>query len=137
MFALENAIGGEIFVPKIPSYKIKDVAQAIAPDCEHRIVGIRPGEKLHEEMITIADAPNTIELDNYFVICPSNLGYLSRQVDDYTRHYNARLVPNGFTYNSGENTEWLNVEEIRKEIKMHVDPSFAPAQPLAVNLMIT
>ena len=134
LIALENAIGGEIFVPKIPSYKIKDVAEAIAPACEHRVVGIRPGEKMHEEMITVADAPNTIELKNYFVICPSNLGYLSRQVDDYVRHYNARLVPNGFTYNSGENTEWLNVEEIREEIKAHVDPDFVPApiQPVAV-----
>ncbi|MEM1318598.1 MAG: UDP-N-acetylglucosamine 4,6-dehydratase (inverting) [Bacteroidota bacterium] len=133
MFAIEHAIGGEIFIPKIPSYKLSDVAKAIGPECEHRITGIRPGEKMHEEMITIADAPNTIEIDNYFIICPSNLGYLSRIKEDYLRHYNGKSVPNNFTYNSGENKEWLNVEAIREEIRQHVDPNFMVNTPMVAN----
>ncbi|MEM9917143.1 MAG: UDP-N-acetylglucosamine 4,6-dehydratase (inverting) [Bacteroidota bacterium] len=130
LFALEHAMGGEIFVPKIPSYKITDVAQAIGPDCEHPIIGIRPGEKLHEEMITIADSIHTIEVDDYYVICPANLTYLGRGRADYLRHYDATPVPEGFRYNSGENSEWLSVEDIRDQIKTHVDSTFSV--PVAV-----
>ncbi len=124
LFAIENSVGGEIYIPKIPSYKITDVATAIGPDCEQKIIGIRPGEKLHEEMITPADSHNTIELENYFVICPTNLTYLGKEKEDYIRHYNATAVPIGFSYNSGENKEWMTVEDIRRDIKAHVDPNF-------------
>jgi UDP-N-acetylglucosamine 4,6-dehydratase (inverting) len=116
--ALEHAWGGEIFVPKIPSYKITEVATAIAPEAEQRIVGIRPGEKLHEEMITVTDALNTVELDKYFVICPADS--LNWKMADFAKHFNGKVVPEGFSYNSGENTEWLSVEEIREQIKLHV-----------------
>ena len=72
-WAIKNSLGGEIFVPKIPSYRIADVAQAIGPSCKHNIVGIRPGEKMHEEMITSSDSFSTIDLGNYYAILPSDL----------------------------------------------------------------
>lgn len=121
LFALENMWGGEIFVPKIPSYRITDLAEAIAPGCHTEIVGIRPGEKLHEEMITETDALNTIEFDDYFVILPSMVLW---SVDEFTRDFNGERCSHGFKYSSGTNTEWLTVEEIRELIKLHVDPSF-------------
>ncbi len=134
MFALENAIGGEIFIPKIPSYRIEDVAKAIAPDCTFDYVGIRPGEKLHEEMVTPADSHNTIELENHFVICPANLVSVGKEISDYLRHYNAKPVEIGFNYNSGDNTEWISVEEMRNLIKEHVDPNFDTTPvPVAVS----
>ena len=122
LFALENALGGEVLVPKIPSYKIMDMAKAIGPNCEYPIVGIRPGEKLHEEMITLSDSFNTIETDKYFMILPS--GATDEQKDKFLHHYDARKVRQGFSYNSGENTEWIDVEEIREQIVKHVDSNF-------------
>ena len=124
LFALENALGGEIFIPKIPSYKITDIAEAIGPDCEHPVIGIRPGEKLHEEMITPADSYNTIELEKHFVICPTNLTYLDKTKEDYLLHYGAKPVTEGFSYDSGTNTEWLTAEELRGLIHHHVDAAF-------------
>ncbi|MDO1445131.1 UDP-N-acetylglucosamine 4,6-dehydratase (inverting) [Rhodocytophaga aerolata] len=121
LYAIENSWGGEIFVPKIPSYKITDVAEAIGPDCRQEVVGIRPGEKLHEEMITETDSLNTIELENYYVICPSTPLW---SVDEYNKAFNGRTVPMGFKYNSGTNDQWLSVEEIREQIRLHVDPTF-------------
>ena len=122
LFALENMWGGEIFVPKIPSYKITDVADAIAPDCKKRIVGIRPGEKLHEEMITATDALSTVEFNKYFVILPSIPLW---DIDEFIGAFNGKLSRDGFCYNSGANSQWLSVEEIRTLIKSHVDPTFA------------
>lgn len=122
LFALQNAIGGEVFVPKIPSYKITDVAAAIGPNCEQKIVGIRPGEKLHEEMITETDSLNTIETKKYYVICPANSVNFTKQ--DYISHYEGKSVADGFSYNSGQNEEWLNVEELRQQIVDHVDADF-------------
>ncbi|MFH1026961.1 MAG: UDP-N-acetylglucosamine 4,6-dehydratase (inverting) [Pseudomonadota bacterium] len=121
LYALENMWGGEIFVPKIPSYKITDVAEAVAPDCTLKMVGIRPGEKLHEEMITMTDALSTVEFEKYFVILPS-IGIWD--VDKFTATFNGKLCGDGFCYNSGTNTEWLSIEEIRQLIKTHVDPAF-------------
>jgi FlaA1/EpsC-like NDP-sugar epimerase len=124
-FALENALGGEIFVPKIPSYRITEVAKAIGPDCEHLVVGIRPGEKLHEEMITSSDSQNTIETVKYYVIVPNSQGGSYESVmDRYLSHYEAKYVKPGFCYSSGENTDWLNAAQIRDLIKKHVDSSF-------------
>lgn len=108
--ALEDMWGGEIFVPKIPSYRITDVAKAIAPELPTRIVGVRPGEKIHEEMITETDAYNTIELEDYFVILPSMKLW---DVDAFMAHFNGRPCPEGFRYCSGTNTRWLSVEELR------------------------
>lgn len=121
MHALEHAWGGEIFVPKIPSYRITDVAKAIAPDCEQIIVGIRPGEKVHEEMITPSDSFNTYDLGKYYTILPSTTTW---KLEDFKKTFNAQLVPQGFAYNSGENTEWETVESLRKLIVEHVDPTF-------------
>lgn len=118
---IERMWGGEIFVPKIPSYRIIDVAEAIAPDCRKELVGIRPGEKLHEEMITETDALNTLEFDNYFVILPSLKWW---DADEYAKIFNGRFCGDGFKYNSGTNTEWLTVDKIRELIKIHVDPHF-------------
>lgn len=123
LYALKNAIGGEIFVPKIPSYKITDVATAIGPNCKQVDVGIRPGEKLHEEMITETDSFNTIEIGKYYAILPSTSESI-RNV--YTNHYNAKFVEQGFKYNSGTNTEWMTVEDIREQIKTFVDKDFNP-----------
>jgi len=122
MFALGNHLGGEIFIPKIPSYKILDVAHAVAPECETRDVGMRPGEKLHEEMITDTDSLNTIDLGPYYAILPSVSFTYNEQ--DYMKHHKAEKVPFGFKYNSGTNTEWETVEGIRELIKLHVDPNF-------------
>ncbi len=122
MYALENHLGGEIFVPKIPSYRILDMAKAIAPACEMTVVGIRPGEKLHEEMITDTDSLNTIDLGKFFAILPSVSFTYSE--DDYISHHKAEKVPFGFKYNSGTNTEWETIDTLRQLIVDHVDPGF-------------
>ncbi|SIO49159.1 UDP-N-acetylglucosamine 4,6-dehydratase (inverting) [Chitinophaga niabensis] len=121
LHALESAWGGEIFVPKIPSYKITDVATAIGPNCEQKIVGIRPGEKVHEEMITSSDSFSTYDLGKYYAILPQSLNF---KLDDFVKTFNATPVVQGFRYNSGENNEWVSVDEIRTLIKEHVDPAF-------------
>lgn len=119
--ALQIQWGGEIFVPKIPSYRINDVATAIAPNCRQKVVGIRPGEKLHEEMVTETDAINTIEFKDYFVILPSMELW---NVDELCRTFDGKLCEPGFFYNSGTNSDWLDVEQLRSLIKLHVDPNF-------------
>jgi UDP-N-acetylglucosamine 4,6-dehydratase (inverting) len=121
LYALENAWGGEIFVPKIPSYKITEVAKAIGPDCQQEVVGIRPGEKLHEEMITETDALSTVELDKYYVILPFTPQW---DVEKFVMHFGGKRVPAGFHYDSANNDEWLNAEQIQEEIRLHVDPAF-------------
>lgn len=121
LYAVENAWGGELFVPKIPSYKITEVAKAVCPKCEIKVVGIRPGEKLHEEMITESDSLNTLDCGKYYVIIPSHPVW---NKDEYLKKFNAKYVPEGFRYNSGENTEWVKAEELRVLIKEHVDPTF-------------
>lgn len=121
LHAMETAWGGEIFVPKIPSYKITDVAKAIAPEAKQEIVGIRPGEKLHEEMITSSDSFTTYDLGKYYAILPQVPNF---NLQEYIKYFNAKLVPQGFQYNSGENKEWVSVDEIRKLIVEHVDANF-------------
>jgi UDP-N-acetylglucosamine 4,6-dehydratase (inverting) len=121
MHALEHAWGGEIFVPKIPSYKIMDVAVAIAPDCEYKVVGIRPGEKVHEEMITPSDSFNTYDLGKYYTILPTKTKW---KLDDFIEKFEANKVAQGFAYNSGTNTEWETVDSLRKLITEHVDANF-------------
>lgn len=121
LYALENMWGGEIFVPKIPSYRILDIAEAIAPACRKQIVGIRPGEKLHEEMVTSTDALNTVEFSKYFVILPS-IGLWD--VNCFLKEFTGKMCPDGFSYNSGDNTQWLSPEDIRTLIKTHIDADF-------------
>ena len=118
MYAIEHHLGGEIFVPKIPSYRILDIAEAIAPDCKRRVVGIRPGEKLHEEMITDTDSLNTIDLGKYYAILPSVS--FSYSETDFLEHHKAVKVPFGFRYNSGTNTDWETVDSLKKNIDIHV-----------------
>lgn len=122
LFALENMWGGELYVPKIPSYRITDVAEAIAPGCRKEIVGIRPGEKLHEEMITQTDAMSTIEFEKYFVMLPSMRLW---DTDKYMKSFGGKYCPADFSYSSGTNTEWLTVAQLRGLIKAHIDPAFA------------
>ena len=123
-YAIEKAWGGEVFVPKIPSYKISDVATAIAPGLEQKIVGIRPGEKLHEEMITASDSYNTVDLGKYYAILPQKSPYSQYSKDDYKKAFNGTDVANEFSYNSGNNTEWESIESLRELVKIHVDPNF-------------
>ena len=121
MHALENAWGGELFVPKIPSYKLMDVAEAIGPDCEKPVVGIRPGEKVHEEMISPSDSFNTYDLGKYYVILPNDPMWSK---EEFIKTFGAKKVLEGFSYNSGENENWETVESLRELIKTHVDPEF-------------
>lgn len=121
LFAIKNAWGGELFVPKIPSYKITEVAEAIGPECDHINIGIRPGEKIHEEMITASDSFSTYDLGNYYVIVPFTHDW---SIDDFIKKFNAVKVQQGFTYNSGQNSEWITVEELRTLISQHVDSNF-------------
>lgn len=123
-YAIEKAWGGEVFVPKIPSYKIFDVAKAIAPDLEHRIVGIRPGEKLHEEMITASDSYNTVDLGKYYAILPQKSPYSSYTKEEYKKEFKGIDVPEGFAYDSGSNSDWETVESLRELVKKHVDSNF-------------
>ncbi|MCL4126312.1 UNVERIFIED_CONTAM: hypothetical protein GTU68_028528 [Idotea baltica] len=122
MNALDIAWGGEIFVPKIPSYKITDVATAIAPECKQEVVGIRPGEKLHEEMITVSDSLNTWDLGKYYAILPQKPNF---NLEEYISHFKAKRVEDGFSYNSGDNSDWETIESLREQIKIHVDPNFS------------
>lgn len=123
LWSLENALGGELFVPKIPSYRIADVAEAIGPSCEKPVVGIRPGEKIHEEMITASDSFTTIDLGAYYAILPSD-GLVKQSYEAAGISINS--VPQGFAYDSGSNPDFLNVEQLRALIRDHVDPLFVP-----------
>jgi len=118
---LEKMWGGEIYVPKIPSYLISDLAEAVAPDCQLRSIGMRPGEKLHEEMITVSDAINTIELEDEYVILPSMRLW---DVDEFIEVNNAVRCQENFEYNSNDNPERLSIDELRVLIREHVDPDF-------------
>jgi UDP-N-acetylglucosamine 4,6-dehydratase len=121
MNALEIAWGGELFVPKIPSYKITEVAKAIGPNCKHEIIGIRPGEKVHEEMITNSDSFTTYDLGKYYVILPQIPNW---DLQKYLTHFNAVKVHEGFNYSSGQNAEWVNAEQLRKLIVENIDENF-------------
>jgi UDP-N-acetylglucosamine 4,6-dehydratase/5-epimerase len=121
LHAYEHAFGGEIFVPKIPSYRITELAQAVGPNCKQHIVGIRPGEKIHEEMITESDSVTTVDLGTYYAILPQNGNW---SIDDYLAKTKGKRVSEGFKYNSGTNTEWLSVEQLRMLIREHVDQNF-------------
>ena len=123
LWSLQHALGGEIFVPKIPSYRITDVAEAIGPSCDKPIVGIRPGEKIHEEMITESDSFTTIDLGAYYAILPSDRRVRQRYIQSVV---SAAPVPQGFAYNSGSNPDFLTVDQLRALISEHVDPSFLP-----------
>lgn len=119
--ALEHAWGGELYVPKIPSYRILDVAAAVAPDAEIEEIGMRPGEKVHEEMITPSDSYTTYEIDDYYVILPNQPVF---DLNEYIGHFGASKVPEGFSYTSDNNANWETVESLRNKISGHLDPAF-------------
>lgn len=119
--ALDTAWGGELFVPKIPSYKITEVAKAIGPNCKQEVIGIRPGEKIHEEMITSSDAFTTYDLGNCYVILPQVPVW---DIDAFIKTFKAVKVPEGFNYSSGKNTDWIDAAAMRKLIVEHVDENF-------------
>ena len=119
-YALQHAWGGEIFIPKIPSYRILDVAEAIGPECEKPIIGVRPGEKIHEEMITSADSLNTYDLGKYYTILPLKTKW---KLNEFIKKFNGIKVKEGFTYNSGKNDNWETVETLRSKMKKHLNIS--------------
>ena len=121
LHAMEHSWGGELYVPKIPSYRITDVAEAIGPECEHPVIGIRPGEKIHEEMITSSDSFTTYDLGEYYVILPQVTKW---DLDSYIKEFDARKVPSGFSYTSGDNEDFETVAGLRILIREHVDTSF-------------
>tara|TARA_B100001248_G_scaffold107662_1_gene80285 strand:- start:356 stop:736 length:381 start_codon:yes stop_codon:yes gene_type:complete len=122
---MKNSFGGEIFIPKIPSYRIIDVAKAINPNCKIKIIGIRPGEKLHEEMITLSDGLNSLELKDFYIILPrlnlskkynkTSIEYVLKNY--YVRKKRAKRLPENFSYNSLNNPKYLSIKEIKKIIK--------------------
>lgn len=114
LHALDSAWGGEIFIPKIPSYKIMDIANAIGPNCKHEIVGIRPGEKIHEEMITSSDSYTTYDLGKYYVILPQKTNW---DLTAFCEQFKAIKVQEGFNYSSGQNSEWETLESLKKLIQ--------------------
>ncbi len=123
MWALENSFGGEIFIPKIPSYKITDLAEAIGPSCKREIIGVRQGEKIHEDLITSSESLSTIDIGDYYAILPHNEYHISRHDKQFKK---CKLVEQGFHYNSGTNETFLTVKELRDLIKLNIDEEFKP-----------
>ncbi len=122
-WAINESLGGEIFVPIIPSYKILDLAEAISPSCKKPVIGIRSGEKIHEEMISVSDSYNTINLGKYYAILPADGKLLSKYKE---LNINFTPFPEGKSYNSGENDKFLTVNEMRLLIREHIDKNFIP-----------
>jgi len=123
MWALENSFGGEIFIPKIPSYRITDLAEAIAPNCDKELIGIRHGEKIHEDLITPSESFSTIDIGQYYAILPDCEYHLNRHNKKFQY---CKKVPEGFQYNSGTNENFLSINELRQLIKLHIDEKFEP-----------
>ena len=123
MWALDNAFGGEIFIPKIPSYRITDLAEAIGPNCKRELIGIRQGEKIHEDLITASESYSTIDIGKYYAILPNPEYHLNRHKKKFDF---CQKVQEGFQYNSGTNSNFLKVDELRKLIKIYIDEEFEP-----------
>ena len=121
--SFEKMWGGELFIPKIPSYRIIDVAKAISMKAKIEVIGIRPGEKLHEEMITATDSMNTIEFENYYVILPSIKLFDIEKFRIESNGSEGRFCTSGFSYNSGTNKDFLTIDELRDLITKHIDGS--------------
>ncbi len=118
MFALENMAGGEIFIPKIPSMKLLDVVNTISPRSTKQIIGARPGEKIHEVLLTEEEARHTVELEKYYVIIPE-FNYFS--LDAYDKHYRlGKKITSPFAYASHTNTAWLTKSELKKKLKTNL-----------------
>ena len=124
LFAIENAIGGEIIIPKIQSYNLMDLAKAIGPSCKIKYTGIRAGEKIHEEMITTSDSYSTIDIGKYYLILPGDK--IEKFSKYFQKKFKVKKVEERFSYNSLDNKFFLTVGEIRKLIIENVDPNFKP-----------
>jgi UDP-N-acetylglucosamine 4,6-dehydratase len=116
LWVLKNAIGGEIFIPKLASYKITDMASAIGPKCKHKVVGIRPGEKIHEEMITVSDSYNTLELQDNYIILPS---LENKYLSYYKKKFRARNVKKDFTYRSNGTKKFLSIKNLKDLLEIY------------------
>jgi len=114
LWSIKNLMGGELLVPKLPSYKITDLAKAVDPSCKTPIIGIRPGEKIHEEMISSSDSQNTVELKKYYLILPS---LSSNNYLKYKKKFKCKKVNRNFVYSSNSNKNFLSVYELREMIK--------------------
>jgi UDP-N-acetylglucosamine 4,6-dehydratase (inverting) len=114
LFALENALGGEIFIPKMPSYRVKDLAEAIDASCEQQTIGVRPGEKLHEDILAESDLPFTIETEKYYIVLP-----FFANIDSFKQAFKANQITENAIYNSANNTQWLDVPTLKKIIEMY------------------
>ena len=123
LWAIENLEGGEILIPKIPSYRLIDLAEAIGPSCEQEIIGARSGEKIHEEMISASDSVSTVDLGDIYAVLPSHDWF---DADTYQRKHSATPVTANFSYNSETNPKKIGVDELRELILEHIDPSFEP-----------
>ena len=123
LYTIKNSIGGEIFVPKIPSYNLTDLAAAIGPTCKIKYIGVRPGEKIHEEMITASDSYTTFDIGKYYLILPSGN---QKIFDFYKKKGKIKKVEKGFNYSSSNNKSFLKINEIRKLIIKHLDHNFKP-----------
>ncbi len=121
LHAIEKAWGGEIFVPKIPSFRLVDLANAVGPACKIELIGIRPGEKIHEEMITESDSLLTWDLGKYYAILAHEPNW---NLDEFVKTFSAKKVPTGFKYSSGTNPEMLTIEQLKDLIRTHLDPHF-------------
>jgi len=122
-FSLINSIGAEIFVPKIPSFKIMDLAKSVGPNCKINFIGIRPGEKIHEEMISSSDSFNTIDIGKYFIILPK---VDKKTINKYKKKFKIKKFKENTSYNSGTNSSFLNIKQIRDLIKTKIDSKFIP-----------
>lgn len=117
IYALDNCLGGEIYVPKIPSYRILDLANAICSKCEKKVVGTRPGEKLHEEMITSSDSFNTYDIGNFYVILPTETKW---SIESFIDKFKAKKVIEDFSYNSKTNTDWETIETLKEQVNNYI-----------------
>ncbi|MBO5615525.1 MAG: UDP-N-acetylglucosamine 4,6-dehydratase (inverting) [Prevotella sp.] len=123
-YVIEKQLGGEIFVPKMPSYRITDLAVAIAPKMEIKEVGKRPGEKLYDDIIAESDAENTLEARDFYVVIPFMSYSKKRSIEEYQDYFKATAVPEGFHYSSNTNTMFETIETLREKIRRYIDYNF-------------
>lgn len=123
-FVIEKQLGGEIFVPKMPSYRITDLAEAIAPKMTQVEVGKRSGEKLYDDIIAESDADSTLESRDFFVIIPFMSYNGKNKKSDYEDYYRAKPVPEGFRYSSHTNPVFETIETLREKIRRYIDYNF-------------
>ena len=122
VFAIKNSFGSEILVPKIHSYKIMDLAKSIGPSCKINFIGVRPGEKIHEEMVSKSDSYSTYDIGKYYIILPTN----NKNLINKYKKYKIKKVEKNFSYDSNSNKKFLNIKELRKLIKNNIDENFKP-----------